>query len=117
MEFLKAGTYLNMCSNFKSDTDIEMLNDFKTGTSLQVWTDFKAGTNLKMCADFKAGTNLKGITDFKLLVLTSNTFNQRRYEDQINIVPDFLHRYVSDDHCWGRQPLLRTRWNAETPLP
>ena len=33
------------------------------------------------------------------------------------MVPNFHQDYIYNDHCWGRQSLLRTRWNGETLLP
>ena len=48
---------------------------------------------------------------------TRNSFYQRICVDKFNMVPHLLHNNVSNDHCWGRQPLLRTRWNAEKLFP
>ena len=55
---------------------------------------------------------------FKLLIdgATRNTFYQRRFVDQINMILNFPQRCVSNEHCWVRQPPLTTRWNAETTL-
>ena len=41
---------------------------------------------------------------------------QRKSHGWINMVPENFFIFVSNDHCWGRQPLSMNRWNAKTTV-